>query len=149
MFQSFHDLSHPGTKATLRLVAQRFVWPGIQKDCHTWAWAYQACQRSKVSLHTITPVVDFTLPAACFLRVHIDLVGPLATSAGYIYCLTAVDRFVHWPEAISIPDTTADTVVRAFLTGCRSHFGCRQKITDQGRQFESQLFHFLMKLCGI
>jgi cleavage and polyadenylation specificity factor subunit 1 len=30
VFQSVHDLSHPGTKATARLVAQLFVWPGIQ-----------------------------------------------------------------------------------------------------------------------
>jgi cleavage and polyadenylation specificity factor subunit 1 len=36
------------------------------------------------------------------------------------------------------------------LTGSISHFGCPQTITtDQGRQFESQLFHSLAKLCGI
>jgi hypothetical protein len=35
MFQSVHDLSHPGTKAIEKLVAQRFVWPGMQKDCQT------------------------------------------------------------------------------------------------------------------
>jgi cleavage and polyadenylation specificity factor subunit 1 len=27
VFQSVHDLSHPGTKVTAKLVAQRFVWP--------------------------------------------------------------------------------------------------------------------------
>jgi hypothetical protein len=35
VFQSLHDLSYPGSKATAKLVAQRFVWPGIQKDCRT------------------------------------------------------------------------------------------------------------------
>jgi cleavage and polyadenylation specificity factor subunit 1 len=35
VFRSAHDLSHPGTKATAKLVAQRFVWPGMQKDCRT------------------------------------------------------------------------------------------------------------------
>jgi hypothetical protein len=48
-----------------------------------------------------------------------DLVGPLPISAGYTYCLTAVDPFTSWPEAISIPDMTADTVARALLTGFR------------------------------
>jgi hypothetical protein len=67
-------ICHPGTKATAKVVAQRFVWPGMQKNCRAWARVCQACQRSKVSRHTVTPVRDFTLPAACLLHVHIDLV---------------------------------------------------------------------------
>jgi hypothetical protein len=149
VFQSVHDLSHPGTKETAKLVAQRFVWPGVQKDCRTWARAYQACHRSKVSRHTVTPLGDFTSAAARFLHVHVDLVGPLPTSAGYTYCLIAVDRFTLWPEVIPIPDITADTVARAVLTGWISCFGCPQTTTtEQGRQFESQGLKSLAGMCG-
>jgi cleavage and polyadenylation specificity factor subunit 1 len=34
IFESLHNLSHPGMKATAKLVSQRFVWPGIQRLPH-------------------------------------------------------------------------------------------------------------------
>jgi hypothetical protein len=92
VFNSLHSLSHPRIKAMAKLISQCFVWPAIQKDCRTWAQACQPCQRSKVSHHTVTPVGNFTLPPACFLHIHNDLVGPLLSSVGFQYCLTAVHR---------------------------------------------------------
>ena len=37
VFNALHGLSHPGIKATQRLVTKRFVWPSMNKDCRTWA----------------------------------------------------------------------------------------------------------------
>jgi hypothetical protein len=51
------------------------------------------------------PVRDFALPAASFLHFHIDIAGPLPTSAGYTYCLTTVDGFTRGPEVT--PSRTA------------------------------------------
>ena len=37
VFDSLHLLSHPGIKASQKLITSRFVWPGINKDVRQWA----------------------------------------------------------------------------------------------------------------
>ena len=125
------------------------MWQAIQEEFCIWARGCQLCQRSKVSRPTVTTFCDFPLPPSRFLQIRIDLVGPLPSSAGFLYCLTALDRFTRCSATFPHPDTAA-TVTRALLSGWIYHFGCPQTITtDQGRQFGSQVFHCLAKLCGI
>ncbi len=65
------------------------------------------------------------------------------------YLLTCVDRFTRWPEAIPIPDSTADTVAKAFIQTWISRFGVPSTVTtDRGRQFESHLWKAFANLLG-
>lgn len=147
-FDSIHGLSHPGVKATTRNVRQRFVWPAVNEDCRTWARACIPCQRSKVSRHVSSPIGNFPSPSRRFEHVHIDIIV-MPYSQGYRYCLTCVDRFSRWPEAIPLQDQAAETVARAFYTNWVARFGVPLRVTtDQGRQFESHLFRCLNKLLG-
>ena len=149
VFNSLHGLSHPGIRATQKLITSRFVWPGINSDIRRWTRSCVQCQRAKIQKHTTTPLSSFPTPDARFDVIHIDLVGPLPPSRGYTYLLTCVDRYTRWPEAIPLTSITADAVAQAFLSGWISRFGVPSTIvTDRGRQFESQLWSNLMTLLG-
>lgn len=149
VFKALHNAAHPGRKATMKLVTNRYVWPSIKSDCVKWTQQCIECQSAKISRHTSAPVGSFTGPSGRFEHVHIDLII-MPYSEGYKYCLTCVDRFTRWPEAIPLEDQEASTVARAFYDNWIARFGVPLKVTtDQGRQFESQLFKQLNEMCGI
>lgn len=149
VFDSLHGLSHPGGAATVRLVTERFVWPGIRRDCRDWSRNCLHCQRCKVTRHTTAPLSRFPLTTSRFSCIHLDIVGPLTPSASYRYCLTVIDRFTRWPEAIPMMEITAEACATALVSGWISRFGCPTQVTtDQGRQFESALFKSITSMVG-
>ena len=149
IFNSLHNLSHPGIRATQKLIALRFVWPRMNSDIRHWTRSCIQCQRAKVQRHSSAPLSSFPTPDARFDAVHIDIVGPLPPSQGYTYLLTCVDRYTRWPEAIPISTITSEAVAQAFVRGWISRFGVPSTIvTDRGRQFESHLWNNLMALLG-
>jgi Integrase zinc binding domain len=49
VFATVHGLALPGIRATRRLVASLYLWPGLAKDIAAWCQDCQACQRAKVT----------------------------------------------------------------------------------------------------
>ena len=150
VFDSIHNLSHPGGKTTSRIVRKRFTWPNIRKDIISMARSCMDCQRNKVGRNTITPLKPIHTPNARLTHLHLDLVGPLPSSNGYTYLLTINDRFTKFPVAMPLRDITTETIIDAFLQGWISFFGTPLIVTtDQGPQFMSNLFQNFLRLLGI
>ena len=65
-----HVLSHTRRWATQRLVAARFVWPGLATDVVAWCKECAACNRPKVTRQPTTTVEKMAIPVARFSHVH-------------------------------------------------------------------------------
>lgn len=149
VFNAVHSLSHPSIRTTTKMVTARFMWYSVNKDIRDWSRNCLTCQRSKITKHVKLPFSAFPQCSGRFETVHIDLVGPLPPSEGFKYCLTIIDRFSRWPEAIPLNDIRADTVAKAFCNEWVARFGVPKSIvTDQGAQFESLLLVELSKFLG-
>ncbi|GFT47238.1 hypothetical protein NPIL_606331 [Nephila pilipes] len=149
VFQHLHGLSHPGIAASTKMVTQSFVGPNIRRDIKAWVKSRHPCHISKIHRHTKAPIGTFVLPDARFPQIHIDFIGPFPPSNDQSYCLTIVHRFTKWMEVIPTADMTAETICRALLSVWISRFGCPAIITtDQGTNFESNLFRELNNILG-
>ena len=121
VFRLFHEPAHPGSRITDRVIRKRYVWSPS----------------------------EIIAPDSRFKHIHMDLIGLLPESNGFKYCLTIIDRFSRWPEAIPLANIEALTIRRAFVDHWISHLGAPETLTtDQCSQFESQLFKALLQLTG-
>ena len=150
IFSALHGLSHPGIRASRRIISSRFVWRGLANDIRDYCRSCLPCQRGKVLQHVQLRPEKIQVPFRRFSHVHVDLVGPLPLSHGYTYLLTCIDRSTRWPEAIPLTGISTAECVSAMFHGWISRFGVPSIITsDRGTQFTSSLWSSICSLLSI
>ncbi|XP_066982799.1 uncharacterized protein [Macrobrachium rosenbergii] len=131
VFDVIHGLSHPSSRMTAKLLSEKFIWHGVQKNVRTWSRQCLQCQASKVGRHTESGVGEFPQPGRRFGHDHIDIIWPLPPSGGASYLLMVVDCSTRWPEATPMQEATASACAEALLSGWISRFCVPDHITTE------------------
>ena len=150
----YHDIpsaGHLGTEKTLERIKNKFYWPNIKESVEKYVKTCSRCSARK------NPVDKRVAPLRQYLvgepmeRIEIDVMGPLPLSLkGNKYILVVCDCFTKWTEAYAIPNQEAETVVKVIVNEFLCRFGTPLQIhSDQGRNFESQLFQQMCQLFHI
>ena len=153
VLKELHDSptgGHLGVKKTIQRVKLRFFWYGLSKDVEKWCKKCDICASRKMPSKKPKFSMKQYNVGAPIERVALDIVGPLPKSKrGNKYILVACDYFTKWTEAWPMKNLEAKTVARKFVNHFVTKFGVPRQIhTDQGSNFESQLFKEMCTVLG-
>jgi transposase InsO family protein len=151
LFAAVHSLAHAGERATRRMLASRYVWPGLAADVKQWCKECLHCAAAKVTRQFKAAVQPIGVPLLRFSHIHVDLVGPLPCSAdGFSHLFTIIDRSTRWCEAVPMKNTTAEDCAAALIGGWVSRFGVPAALTsDRGPQFTSAVWAAFTAKLGV
>ena len=91
------------------------------------------------------------IPDRPFDKIALNLVTDCKTStSGNKHILTIIDHLTGWPEAFTIPDKSADTIVATFINEYLPVHMCSQYIlSDNGTEFKNSLIDQVLQQLGI
>lgn len=153
VLKELHDSvtgGHLGITKTLSRVKRRFFWHGMRNDIEQWCKKCDVCASRKRPAKQPKSAMSQYNVGAPLERVAMDIVGPLPRSnSGNKYILMISDYFTKWMMAIPVRNQEAETIAKKFVERFVSVFGIPRQIhTDQGTNFESNLFKEMCRILG-
>ncbi|CAC5374787.1 unnamed protein product [Mytilus coruscus] len=138
-------------RKTKEKLAQRFFWFEMKEDISIWISKCDVCEAIKPPVKHARAPLGSMLTGGPLDRLATDILGPLPVSPrDNRYILAIPDHFTKWLEIFPIPDQTAATCVYFILHEVICRYGCPLSFhSDQGRNFESEIFTELCSLLEI
>ena len=142
------DMGHLGRDKTYGTLDERVYWPKMRSDCEDYVARCTRCLRYKRSPEK-APLEPYSASFPMEL-VHLDFLKVEINPDKYRDVLVITDHFTGYAQAYVTPDETARTTAKYFLDEFCALFGLPEKIiSDQGRNFESQVMKEMCSLLGI
>jgi transposase InsO family protein len=154
VMSQMHDTpigGHFGSAKTLYKIKTAYYWIGMRDDVRKYCHSCDECTARKPQVQKHKAPMKSYVIGVPMERVCIDIKGPMErTQRGNKYILVLSDSFTKWTEAYAMSNIEAKTVARKVVEEWVCRYGSPRIIhSDQGRQFESQLFKEMCVLLGI
>ena len=142
------DVGHQGRMRTLSLLRERFFWPGMQTEAIQHVLKCTRCLRRKTPSH-VAPLQPIHVTQPLEL-VHMDYLSLEPSKGNIENVLVITDHFTRYALAYPSKTQTAQATARILWDNFICHYGFPEKfISDQGRNFESDLIKELCKIAGV
>ena len=144
-----HDeIGHQGRVRTLSLLRERFFWPGMQVEATQHIAKCSRCLKRK-STPQVAPLQPILVSQPLKL-VHLDYLTLEPSKGNIENVLVITDHFTRYALAYAGKTQTAQATARILWDNFICHYGFpEQFISDQGRNFESDLIQELCKIAGV
>ena len=142
------DVGHQGRMRTISLLRKRFFWPGMQEEATQYVVKCSRCLRRKTTPQ-VAPLQPIYVTRPLEL-VHMDYLSLEPSKGNIENVLVITDHFTRYALAYPSKTQTAQATARILWDNFICHYGFPEKfISDQGRNFESDLIKELCKIAGV
>ena len=148
LLECHDDVGHQGILRTLSLLRERFYWPGMQEEATQHVLKCSRCLRRKTPPQ-VAPLQPILVTQPLEL-VHIDYLSLEPSKGNIENVLVITDHFTRYVLAYPSKTQTAQATARILWDNFICYYGFPEKfISDQGRNFESDLIKELCKIAGV
>ena len=142
------DVGHQGRMRTPSLLRERFFWPGMQTEATQYLLKCTRCLRRKTPSQ-VAPLQPIHVTQPLEL-VHMGYLSLEPSKGNIENVLVITDHFTRYALAYPSKTQTAQTTARILGDNFICHYGFPEKfISDQGRNFESDLIKELCKIAEV